>query len=182
MDNELTRKLESVDWNTVLPQLYAYALARFNYPVLQNTMSPNDLVNEAIRRVLYGERVWEYKKHPDFVNFMKTVIRSIAGHAFKAVKAEKSRHEAVQQDSTSIQESANTDDEISDIHREALKEIENCLLEDEELLLMFYAMQEGNFSDKDLSSELSKDVIEIRNMKKRIRRRIADIGERLGIK
>lgn len=182
MNIELTNKLNSIDWDAILPALYAYAYARFKYPCLQTTMSPNDLVNEAIKRVLCGERIWDYKNYPDFVIFMKMVIKSIASHSLEKVKAEKQCNDDAMQDHMLRYENQDIDDETNESYKVALAEIENRLIKDDDLLLMFYAMQEGHFSDIDLSQALDIEVQDIRNMKKRMRRHLADIGEKLGIK
>lgn len=97
MDNKLKRKLNNVDWETVLPEFYAYALARYKYPCLQTSMSPKDLVDEAIKRVLYGERKWDYERHPDIVIHLKLVIKSIVSHSLDSIKAEEKCYEEVAQ-------------------------------------------------------------------------------------
>lgn len=176
MDEEIRDRLEKLDWGSIFPELYAYAYARRNYPCLYPGVSPEDLVNDAVQKVLAGERKWNPDKHPDIVIFLKSVIKSIASHALKSHKIMNKCHgEFSQQASDNTAQRQVDDTETRRHYSDIVDQIELALQDDEELLLLFYAMQEGHFNDQDLSEALEMDITTIRNAKKRMRRRISEI-------
>lgn len=176
MDNELTQKLYNVDWEAVIPELNRYAVSRLNILGLYPAHSCEDVVNESIMRVLNGDRKWDSDKYPDILIFMMSVIKSVCSHILESKIAEDERYKKIKEKSN---DADNNDEEF---YKQALEEIKELLSDDDELLLMYYSMVEGNHKDKELAEDLGVEITEIRNMKKRMRRRISSLGERLGIK
>jgi len=181
MDNKLREKLSNLDWKSILVELYAYAHARKKYPALQHSMSPEDLVNEAVGKVLSGERKWDYERHPDIVIHLKSVIKSIGSHALASEKAIKGRDaELVREANGATAESQMEKIDTESYYKSLLDEVEAELQDDEELLLMFYAMKEGHLKDKELVAALDIEIVAVRNAKKRMRRKLTEVKQRLG--
>ncbi len=96
MDEQTYQALQSADWERLSFELLTYASIRVRRlrwqtrrrePVLERHVeagSPSlaggltlqDIVQESIRKVLSGERVWDLKKDPDLLSYLKGVISS----------------------------------------------------------------------------------------------------------
>ncbi|NKB82036.1 MAG: hypothetical protein GKS05_09145 [Nitrospirales bacterium] len=80
VDPDTLLRLNSADWEKIYPALLLYARfkARSLYWRSGNTldlakgMNAEDVVNEAIRKVYEGERVWDPIKVPDLLEFLKS--------------------------------------------------------------------------------------------------------------
>lgn len=87
-DPAIQAELNALDWkHEILPRALKYAkwaswgLQRRGYIV-----EPEDLVHEAIDLVFRGRRKWDRTKVPDFVAFLKGVIKSQISHIAEHAK------------------------------------------------------------------------------------------------
>ncbi|MEE9442831.1 MAG: hypothetical protein V3V99_09220 [candidate division Zixibacteria bacterium] len=177
MDNDIKEKLYNLDWESILPKLYAYAYAYCNYPGMQASTSPEDLVNEAVLRVLSGKRKWDPHSDPDILIFMKfSVIKSMTNQAWNSVKKRKECYNKItEKESENTAQRKMDEHDREELYKGYMDEIEDRLKDNDDLLLLFYATQEGNYSNIDLAKALGKDVKDVCNMKKRMGRKIADL-------
>ena len=73
-------RLNTANWGKIYPALVLYARFKArslcwrsgNMLDLTKGMNPEDIVNEAIRKVYEGERVWDPIKMPDLLEFLKS--------------------------------------------------------------------------------------------------------------
>jgi len=161
LDNKLTQKLYSLDWESIIPELNRYAVLRLKHLGLYPEFSCDDVVNESIMRVLNGDRKWDDNKYPDIIIFMKMVIKSISSHLLESKITADNKHQEIRDSNPKPNE------EIEQHYKDALTEIEELLADDDDLLLLYYAMADGHLKDKELSKVLDVEINEIRNMKKK---------------
>lgn len=71
--------IEKQDWNSLLPQLLLFATKRWARYSSQDNLAgydPADVVLDAIEKVFTGSRIWDPQKHPDFFEYLTSVIDS----------------------------------------------------------------------------------------------------------
>ena len=76
------RALREANWEEVLPQLVAYGQWLVNRGRNIATIAVDDLINEAVQRVLDGRRTW--RSDEPLVQFLRGAMKSIAHQMFKA--------------------------------------------------------------------------------------------------
>jgi len=180
---ELQEKLYNLDWKKILTKLYAYTYARRKYHGLPDSITPEEIVNEVVSKVLSGERNWDDIKYPDILVYLKMIIKSAISHEWeKEHIREQYKNELIAKRKDNLQQITVNNFCTEIIFKEALEEIEEILRDDDNLLLIFYAMQEGYTNDMDLSEVLEINIKDIRNIKKRMRRKIEEIGIKLGLR
>ncbi len=175
MDPNLRQKLESVDWDEILEKLYAHSILRINWFGLKSEirmkgLEAKDFTNEAVTLLWEGKRKWDETKEPDLINYLKSVINSIIYNMVKS----KEREMFLDKDlADEINDSLFVDLMFEEglIGEDFLDRLEETLLDDEEMWLVYKSLLEG-MKPEDIEDKYGVDIEVVRNAQKRLRRHI----------
>lgn len=194
---ELIRLLEQQPWEEILVALdwYALRLAMRGYwhtgtprrGTLVKGLAPQDVAREAICRVLEGRRKWDPEQDPDFLLFMKSVVKSIMWSEWdsaehKALKGSQSLNADADRSEEQTLVSSGSGHQVPS--KEALpsaiteaNETYEMVLEavsgDEQLELLVICIAEGFEKRKDIAKEMGITADEVTNLRKRLKRVLA---------
>jgi DNA-directed RNA polymerase specialized sigma24 family protein len=160
-------QLSNADW------LRLEKLARFQV-YRYRALNPKEVLNEAIARVLTGERTW----HADdkLLNFLEGVIRSVAD---ELRGKEKARLNIPDPEATAEaqehQPVAETHDPVEDAvaEREIIQELWTLFAEDEGAQAIMLGIEEG-MTAKEIQKEFNMTSLEYDAARKRFERKIDD--------
>ncbi len=174
MDKELIQLLEEQDWRSLIKKLYAHSLYRLNWFGLNSESRMQgkqfkDFTHEAITLLYEGKRVWDYKKEPDLLNFLKNVINSLIWNLIKSNERKKLSNA----DLLKLNDSLFYDEMLEEviINNDLIDKIEDTLINDEPMWLVFKSLIEG-MKPSDIEDKYGLDIKDIRNAQKRLRRQI----------
>lgn len=79
MDSDVVKRLYEADWDMLVPKLVRHAKFNIYDPsrLLPGGQSAEDIVQEAVAKVISGERKWDPVKHPDLEAHLKSIIDSM---------------------------------------------------------------------------------------------------------
>lgn len=79
MGSDVLRRLNEADWSGMVPRLLAFAIAHIYEPrrLLPGARSAEDVVQEAVSKVISGERKWDPIRQPDLEAHLRSVIDSM---------------------------------------------------------------------------------------------------------
>lgn len=182
--SELERltNFEEYDWRTIYPLLYAYAINcvafyfwkkdKKNLPKGNET---EDLIQEAIYKVITGERRWDPQKEPDLVKYLKMTIRSLVRNLLVSADHKKvGKLAGVDENGNFYEDFADIDQNFEDsIEQDDIwaRIIEITKSDDEVQLVLMY-MVDGITTRKELAEALGLPATEIDNIMKRLKRKI----------
>jgi len=161
-------------WKSIYPKLIYFAILQTRANHLPKDKA-KDLVQEAIKRLLAGERNWEPEK-VDLLTFLKGVIRSLASHEAESSyrKRRENRIEDDDRETSDLIETTPCNE--PDPHQELEgNELFQYLwdyasdISDENMMLVLLCLDEEK-RRKDISEELNIPVNEVDSIMKRIRR------------
>jgi hypothetical protein len=158
---QLHRALRDVDWEALLPKLFAYArrrLRRMGWASGRDTeaskMSVEQLVNTAIERCLDGSRTWD-PKAVDLEGFLRGAIRSVASSE-KEKSVGRSKHDeaatALSRDEALI--GSREDAQVEEEDRRALLEAVAACADEPDLRAYLDAVLDGNVKREEIAEAL----------------------------
>jgi RNA polymerase sigma factor (sigma-70 family) len=138
------------------------------------------LAMEALCRVLDGTRNWDPDKDPDFLGYLKSVVKSIFSHeVLDRGELEKAEISSVDADGIDLIETAPSP-EPSQEEKLENAEFENrmleCLKDENEqmvLLCIFYGLSKPS----EIAEQLDMDVKEVYRIKRRLERKLIRPGD-----
>lgn len=178
MDSNLWEKLNSQNWNEIMGRLYAHSISRINWFGLKSQVrvqgkESKDFANEAVTLLFEGTRKWDYYKEPNLVNFLKGVINSLIYNMVKS----KERKVFVDKDLTEeINDSLFIDlmFEESLMEKDFIAKLEDSLIKDDEMLLVFKSLIEG-LKPSEIQQKYGTSIAVVQNAQKRLRRHVKNI-------
>jgi len=190
--------LERHPWETTIPALVAYARGRIGYRSwggqrggsLPAGKEAEDVVYEAIEKVLSGRRSWDPEAKPDLVQFLKDVIESDVHHLAVGfenrrivgeTEIEAGREDGVRdrfldtvQSPGSSPAEALLRREVEEEGREFASAFLATLDRDPVLKAAVACIFDGVVKPADISERTGLTVEEIYNVRKRLQRRLMD--------
>ena len=175
MNGSINTILNEADWRELIPKLAAYAAFLCTIPPysLPGGKQYEDIAMEAIEKVYNGVRKWDPLKNPNLLDYLKSVVKSLLSNE-KTSKAA-AIMKMIPEDLL-IKHDDNTIDEL--YYREVDKYIITCLQGDAALLLVFKALKDGQ-SPGQISEEYGMDIKDVRNIQKRLARKIPEVMSHL---
>lgn len=177
MNKKLIELLEIQDWGSIMKKLYAHSIFRLNWFGLNSESRMQgkqfkDFANEAVTLLFEGKRNWDFNKEPDLLNFLKNVVNSLIWNLIKS----KEREKLSDADLLRFNDSLFFDKmlEKTIINNDLIDKIENTLLNDEPMWLVFKSLIEG-MKPSDIEGKYGLNIKEVRNAQKRLRRQIKGI-------
>ncbi len=169
---------DSLDWASIMNKLYAHSIIRLRWFGLTSEKRMQgkefkDFANEAVTRFLEGKRKWDSKKEPDLPNYLKGVVNSLIWSLYKS----KERIELTDLDIIEVISDEKLLDKMIEakiINDDLVDKIEDTLLHDELMWLVFKSLAEGMKPD-DIEDKYGDSIEDIRNAQKRLRRHIKNI-------
>lgn len=166
------------DWASIMEKLYAHSIIRLHWFGLTSEKRMQgkefkDFANEAVTRFFEGKRKWDSKKEPDLLNYLKGVVNSLIWSLYKS----KERIELSDLDITEVisdEKLINKIIEAKIINDDLVDKIENTILHDELMWLVFKSLVEG-MKPEDIEDKYGDSIKDIRNAQKRLRRHIRNI-------
>src|ERR1700674_2122166 len=173
---EILETLHAANWDDIIPRLVFFALQRLNTKIWLGKYcgnppegtDANDIVHNAIKKVLSGERMWN--KSIPLIYFLMGIVRSdISNMARSFENRRTTRYSNIK--SLPLQE-----DIENFLENDFIYERDNILklLEDDYLLyhIAKLIIDDDVNKPKDMSKILNVDIKEIYNARKRLRRRL----------
>lgn len=201
ISGQLLDLLEAHPWEETIPRLLAHASSKskrlfwkgiYGGPLPEGN-EVEDLVYQAIEKVLTGQRQWDPTTSPDLFLFLKGVVDSSLSHLARSWE-----NRYVRKETTSVAATDNAEDEhgtgIIDCVPATASNPEEMLLQQEDearceelFLIIFDSLEDEPLLQKilecllddvekpaDIAEKLSVPVKEIYNARKKLQRRLAD--------
>lgn len=180
MDSNLWNRLNAQKWDEIMEKLYAHSISRINWFGLKSEIrmqgkEAKDFANEAVTLLWEEKRHWDASKEPDLLNFLKGVINSLIYNMVKS----KEREVFVDKDlSKEINDSLFIDLMFEErlICDDLIYRLEDTLLEDEEMWIVFKSLVDG-MKPADIEKKYGIDIKTVQNAQKRLRRHIKNITD-----
>lgn len=184
MDDKTWKELQSADWEYITAGLLRYAqkkVQRLSWSrsskELPGGKEVQDLVYEAIARVLRGERCWDPEKHPNLFGYLCNVIDSLVSHLVESWENRNvgplpklwDREEEPPRDGGASQERAQL------FFDELVDEVGN----DEELVQLIEQVLDGRTKASDIAETTGFDVQRVYRLKEKLKRRAENVLARL---
>lgn len=174
--NELLEKLKAANWADILPRLHYYALNKLErYPTLEGRFNIENLANtyadEAIRMVYEQERNWNREAYPNLYPFLTGIVDSLI-YAFMKSPEMKLIDRLPEHDYDLFDPSEGTA-ESNIIVDEIEAEIKEILSSDIQAYEVFQCLKDG-LRPREIGPELNIDINEVRNIIKRVHRKLKD--------
>ncbi len=144
--------------------------------IYERHWTAEDIVQELIEKILFGERNWNPETVPDFNKFVYQCIQSIVEGKLKSRRiVETVDNYYPEKEDSRVKKilprglTANNPEICNDINTyDKIEKCYNKLLEDEDAALVFLEWREDKTS-KEIASSLGIEVQEVERIKKRIR-------------
>jgi DNA-directed RNA polymerase specialized sigma24 family protein len=174
MTPSLSALLEAHDWQATIVKLTAYAvsLCLYRKVPLPGGQEPEDLAMEAIDRVFRQERCWDPEKHPDLMNYLKSVVKSLLSNELTSAEGS-THHESVDKAAGILSEAPTREEEL--YYEELDQHILIRLRGDPLLCLVYKALKDG-YKPGEISEEYGLDIQNVRNAQKRLHRAVVGIS------
>lgn len=178
MDDKRLRALQQLDSREVMNGLYAYAtaVARYCSRRLPDDWSPDDIVHEAIVRLVDpGRRDWDEDKYPDFIPVVKRAIGSLIWHV-PGLTTYTTRSRPIdskgQEIPVELLKGDSAADAVSEIEaKELRKRMERLIEKDDDLLNVYYLMLDG-YKPQSIVKKTGMPINRVANLVKQLRRRL----------
>ena len=169
---------DSFDWALIMEKLYAHSLIRLRWFGLTSEKRMQgkefkDFANEAVTRFFEGKRKWDSKQEPELLNFLKGVVNSLIWSLYKS-KERIGLSDLDISEVTSDEKLLNMMIEAKIINDDLIDKIEDTILHDELMWLVFKSLVEG-MKPIDIHDKYGDSIDDIRNAQKRLRRHIKNI-------
>jgi hypothetical protein len=176
------------EWKQYLKRLTLYSQNKFfklgwaskgSYRLGSQSMGPQDVASEAIKKVLEGNRKYNKQAYPVFMNFLRSVVDSIISNMLKLVE-----HKKVQQLPNITNDSDQTtvfeleDHKLSPIHnlinKEMVEKVESILMlnfsNDNIVCGILDCLKAGIIKRSEIAEYLEVKTKDVDNAQKRVRR------------
>jgi hypothetical protein len=177
VSTEVKALLEQQDWGKILKTLTLAASRKLRRYVWRGefggvpaALAAEDFAMEAVAAVYRGERVWDPVRHPDLVQWLLDVVFSKISHASTAAS---NAAESPWPDSPWVDLGNGA---CSDEERAIIIEIVQRLDGDPLLQRIVRCVAEGYDTPSSVAERLGIGVDEVHNAKKRLRRRLTEMG------
>ncbi|RDC54357.1 sigma-70 family RNA polymerase sigma factor [Pedobacter chinensis] len=175
-ETELKVRLDAVDWGDVIPKLHAYALLKLQrFPMLEGRYNVENLsssiADDAIELVFDETRKWKRSAYADVYAFLKGIVDSLI-YNFRN-KKEFLLTDQLPEDDFDLQDPNAGDPENSMIVREIESEISAILSSDPDALRVFDCLKDG-LKQREIAEELNMKIEVVRNIIKRVHRKLND--------
>jgi len=179
--NELLSRLRAADWKKIILNLHYYALNKLErYPILEGRYNVNDLANqfadEAIRMVYDEERKWNRDAYQELYPFLTGIVDSIVSNFLKS--SEFLLSERLPEDDYDLTDSSDGGPENDLIVQEMIAQIKEILASDVEAFQVFECLKDG-LKPREIAPELNIEISEVRNIIKRVYRKLHDYKVKL---
>jgi DNA-directed RNA polymerase specialized sigma24 family protein len=172
-------RLQAVDWEALYPRLLAYALSKAQGlrlvkggGPLPDGNTPDDLVQEAIKRVSEGKRAWDPEKAPDLEGYLKGVIDSLTSAAVLAAGHRRRVSVPSEEIGASADEPDSLDDLIGSECAEAFKRIfAEATADDPRLETVRMGIEDG-VDRGEIAEVLGSTVDEVYELTRKLTRRL----------
>lgn len=196
--------LEAADWNDIIIKLTYYAIIRYERYGWRSNLpkgnSPADVALSAIEKVWDGTREWDPDKYPDLLKHLKWIVKSDIEHLHSSLEHQTTGRMpmAIKKDGTwvelgenacehphSINERASTPEEELIVkqkqeHEEnVLSELYDAVKGDDDLELLLLCFDDGIDKSDAIAAETGLDIKTVYNLKRKLLRKAAKIGERI---
>jgi len=180
-ETELKVRLDAVDWEDVIPKLHAYALLRLQrFPMLEGRYNienlSNSIADDAIELVFDETRKWKRSAYADVYTFLKGIVDSLIYNFRK--KKEFLLTDQLPEDDFDLHDPSAGDPENNMIVREIELQISAILSSDTDALEVFECLKDG-LKQKDIAKELNMEIETVRNIVKRVHRKLNDYKVKL---
>ena len=143
--------------------------------------SPVDIASTVIKKVLSGERSWDYRKYPNLATHLKLIARSEIDHLFQSWTSRKVRTFEQPEiesfpDSAGDPEQIYLEEERAGEIRGVIVRIRSAMADKPDLLTVLDQILAGRTKSGDIASRLELDVTEIYRRKKRIRKLVLGLN------
>lgn len=180
---------ESQDWESITTELVAfvlYVLKLYGYTSgrsgnLPGGTTATDIAATVIKKVLSGERSWDFRKYPNLATHLKLIARSEIDHLFQSwtsrkVSSFEPRDIESFPDSAGNPEQMYLEDERTEKMRFFTERIRNAMLDKPDLLPVLDQILAGRTKSGAIASRLGIEVTEIYRRKKRIRKLVLGLN------
>lgn len=175
--DDIIEALEKQDWDTILPNLVIHERGRLLGKTVPSHFGPGDFVQEAYKRLYNGKRNWNPKKDPDLLKYLNSVIDSLISAAIKS-----NDNKIDELDLNDLEVASNEDLYENVIGAELYDRIFDELRKEptSDLEMLFVCLVDYRITKpQEIEKELQWDIIKINNLKKKLRRRILSILEKM---
>jgi DNA-directed RNA polymerase specialized sigma24 family protein len=183
MGSDVIKRLYEADWDTLMPKLLSHARFSIYDPhrLLPGGQSDEDIVHEAVARVITGERNWNPAKEPDLENYLKSVIDSMLSSKGLFGRKEWNAVSNVE-DPEQWERMAGTLPNLDGLCHDAEVIIEAMWKElsgDQELSAVFEAVIEGFDKPSEIAEWAGIPVERIYELRRKLERRRSDVLKKL---
>lgn len=178
MDPQLYARLAAQNWPDIITRLTAHAQLRLKWFGIKSEKrlqgkEDKDFAKEAITLLYEGKRVWDFDKEPDLLSYLRQVVNSLIANLLKSAE----RRKLSDKDLTETMDDATFFQEMLEqklINKDLLEKIENTLLDNENMWLVFTDLAIG-MTPADIADKYGMDIDEIRNLQRKLKRHINNI-------
>lgn len=195
--------LEAADWDDIILKLTYYATLSFKRYAWQSNLpkglSPADVALHAIEKILDGTREWDPEKYPDLLIHLKWIVKSNVEHLFSSLEHKTTGRRPLikQEDGTEIEldkpdckhlhsisaKVLTPEEELiakqeEEYESALLVELHNTLKGDEDLELLMLCFEYGIDKPEAIATEIGWDIDKVYNLKRKLLRKAAKIGEK----
>lgn len=179
--NELLTKLKAANWADILPKLHYYALNKFErYPTLEGRFNIENLAttyaDEAIRMVYEQERNWNREAYPNLYPFLTGIVDSLINGFMRSPEVRLS--DRLPDNDYNLFDPSEGTAESNIIVHEIEAEIKEILSSDTQAYEVFECLKDG-LKPREIGPELNIDMNEVRNIIKRVHRKLKDYKVKL---
>lgn len=208
MDNDrVLELLEAADWDGIIIRLTYYATLRFKRYGWQSNLpkgnSPVDVAFNAIEKVWDGTREWDPDKYPDLLKHLKWIVKSDIDHLHSSLEhmATGRYPVAIMENGTKVElkdtacehphsisvKILTPEEELiakqKDEYEKALMaELHDTVKGDEDLELLLLYFEDGIDKPEAIVGETGWDIKTVYNLKRKLLRKAAKIGEKISMK
>jgi len=170
---QTSKALAEADWDFITVKLLAYAKRKVFRLSWSNagavSTKAEDLVYEAINRVLSGERVWAQEKHPDLLIFLYGVVKSIVSHDVK------SSHNLRTEKLPDTLERQNSIPKVGPEGQDYIDRLLSSVCGDDDLEELVLHIASGYTKASDLAEQMKMPIQEVYRLRERLQRKIEKI-------
>lgn len=208
MDQRIFTLFQKQDWQKISLELAKHTALKVRRlywrtpceEILPEGETIKSLVSKAVEKVLSGERKWNPDKNPDLLKYLKSVLDSLISHLATSIDNQLLQRFQVTNDGQDKQdlltradtpyatELGKTPEELmlekekAERDNKILSELIDVISDDEELSILWNCFEKGIVKADEIAKETGFDVSHVYQLRRKLDRRAATLGEKLGLK
>jgi len=185
--------LENQDWELISSKLLKYTKAKINqihwytgHGEAPKGIQAEDIVQEAIYKVLNGERRWNPQQYPDLLTFLKSIIRSEISHLLKSwdhqhvISTEKIEMKMDKENLAETPEEILINAERKKHLHQYKEKLFELAKDDEEVFFILDCYENDIWKPREIANKLGVQTDKVYNALKRLKRMLKKIEESEG--